>query len=85
MKKALDGRIPIDAMAGLAVLLRLPPQVNDRELARNAEAVGLAPIALSPWYSYPDERHSGLLLGITNISEEKLPEPRMRLEELIDL
>ena len=85
VKKALDGRIPVDAMAGLAVLLRLPPQVNDREIARNAAAVGLAPVALSPWYSYPDERHRGLLLGITNISEEKLPEHRMRLEELIDL
>jgi GntR family transcriptional regulator / MocR family aminotransferase len=85
VKNALDGRIPVDAMAGLAVLLRLPPQVDDRELARNAAAVGLAPVALSPWYSYPDERHSGLLLGITNISEEKLPEHLMRLEELIDL
>ena len=85
VKKALDRRIAVDAMAGLAVLLRLPPQVDDRDLVRRAAAVSLAPVALSPWYSHPDEHHTGLLLGITNISEEKLPEHCAELEELIGI
>jgi GntR family transcriptional regulator/MocR family aminotransferase len=85
VKKALDRRIAVDAMAGLAVLIRLPPQVDDRDLVRRAAAVSLAPVALSLWYSHPDEHHTGLLLGITNIGEEKLPEHCAELEELIGL
>ncbi|MBY0441343.1 MAG: PLP-dependent aminotransferase family protein [Mycobacteriaceae bacterium] len=84
VKKTIEGRVSVDAMAGLAILLRLPPGTDDRELARRAVGVGLAPVALSPWYSSPDAHHVGLLLGITNISEEKLPEHCALLEQLID-
>jgi GntR family transcriptional regulator / MocR family aminotransferase len=83
VKNALDGHIPVEAMAGLALLLRLPGDIDDREVARSAAAAGLAPVALSPWYSRPDHRHQGLLLGITNITEDKLGYHCALLEQLI--
>ncbi|MDH6196041.1 GntR family transcriptional regulator/MocR family aminotransferase [Mycobacterium frederiksbergense] len=83
VKSALDGRIPVEAMAGLALILRLPGGAHDREVARHAAAAGLAPVALSPWYSRPDHRHQGLLLGITNITEDKVVDHCALLNKLI--
>ncbi|MGA8329663.1 MAG: PLP-dependent aminotransferase family protein, partial [Mycobacterium sp.] len=83
VKDTLDGRIPVEAMAGLALLLRLPGDVDDREVARSAAAAGLAPVALSSWYSRPGHSHQGLLLGITNITEDKLSHHCALLEQLI--
>lgn len=83
VKEAFEGTMPVDAMAGLAVLLRLPDGSDDKEIAVRAAAEGLAPGALSAWYSRRDRTERGLLLGITNIAESKLAEHCARLEELI--
>ncbi|ANN77530.1 PLP-dependent aminotransferase family protein [Bordetella flabilis] len=70
------------AMAGLAVRLTLPPGTDDVDIARRALAQGLAPVALSPWYvSAPAQ--PGLLLGVSNVSEDTLAMDCERLLGLI--
>lgn len=55
--------------AGLAVLLRLPPGLDDVALALQARPHGLAPVPLSPWYVDPQPHHAGLVLGVANVPE----------------
>ena len=59
-------------MAGLAVLMRLGPDVDDVLLAKQAIGRGLAPTPLSPWYMDAGRRTPGLLLGVTNLTERNL-------------
>lgn len=56
---------------GLALLLRLPPGLSDLDLAHEARAHGLAPVPLSVWYAQPGPEHMGLLLGVTNVREDR--------------
>ncbi|MGN2249225.1 PLP-dependent aminotransferase family protein [Frateuria sp. GZRe14] len=70
-------------IGGLAVLLRLPDQIPDIEVAREARAWGLAPEPLSPWFQPGGVRQSGLLLGIATTDEAALPSACDRLHELI--
>jgi GntR family transcriptional regulator/MocR family aminotransferase len=73
--------ITIQATAGMAVVARLCDAADDVEIARHALKFGLAPVPLSPWYvQSPLPR--GLLLGVTNVSEERLAADCHRLAEL---
>lgn len=84
VKASMGERFPIDAMAGLAVLLDLPAGTDDRLIAEHAMSSGMAPVALSSWYARSYGRRSGLLLGITNIDRDRLDEHCAALGRLID-
>lgn len=68
---ALERLGAVHAPAALGVLLQLPPGVSDVELARRAHSLGLRPSALSGWYAGPAPAQGGLLLGVTNVPEER--------------
>ena len=73
LAEALKSRGVADvANAGLAVLIRLPAGTRDNELVERCRQAGLAPAALSVWYAAPGREASGLLLGITNVTDDKL-------------
>lgn len=65
--------------AGLAILLRLPDDVRDTEVAAQANAAGLSPSPLSWWYARPQPDYGGLLLGVTNLREERIADYCKRL------
>ena len=70
------------SIGGLAVRLDLPEDVDDRAVAADALAQGMAPVPLSMWYAEPPRR-SGLLLGVTNLVERRLASDCDRLLELL--
>ncbi|WP_132908802.1 hypothetical protein [Sphingomonas sp. BK235] len=71
-----------EAMAGLALSLFLPDDVDDLALATAAAELGLAPMPLSPWYAGMAKKR-GLLLSVTNLTEEVMPEASRRLADLV--
>jgi GntR family transcriptional regulator / MocR family aminotransferase len=73
--------IKVQATAGLAVVILLPEFASDVDIALRALQFGLAPAPLSPWYIQPP-RQQGLLLGVTNLNERRLPADCRRLVEL---
>jgi GntR family transcriptional regulator/MocR family aminotransferase len=76
--------IRVQATAGLAVVILLPESASDVDVASRALQAGLAPTPLSPWYTRPS-RQQGLLLGVTNLDERRLPADCRRLLELVRL
>jgi GntR family transcriptional regulator/MocR family aminotransferase len=71
----------VEATAGLVVVILLPGFASDVDVALRALPFGLAPSPLSPWYMQsPSQR--GLLLGVTNLDERRLPADCRRLAEL---
>jgi GntR family transcriptional regulator / MocR family aminotransferase len=78
---ALDS-IKVQATAGLAVVILLPEPRSDVDIASRALQFGLAPAPLSPWYMQPS-RQQGLLLGVTNLNEQRLKADCRRLLELV--
>jgi GntR family transcriptional regulator/MocR family aminotransferase len=73
--------IKVQATAGLAVVLLLPEFASDVDIALRALQCGLAPAPLSPW-CVQSPRQQGLLLGVTNLNERRLPQDCRRLLEL---
>jgi GntR family transcriptional regulator / MocR family aminotransferase len=71
----------VQATAGLAVVILLPEFASDVDIALRALQFGLAPAPLSPWYTQ-SPRQQGLLLGVTNLNERRLPADCRRLSEL---
>lgn len=82
-KKFGDSVAGVEAMAGLGVLLRLPEGTDDRQIAREALSLGLAPTALSSWYKEPRPTDTGLVLSVTNLQEKRLAHYCAELEKLI--
>jgi GntR family transcriptional regulator/MocR family aminotransferase len=72
-----------EAMAGLALVLRLPPGTDDVAIVRKALEHGLAPAALSRWYATDALRAPGLLLGVTNLAEPGIQRACDRLKALV--
>lgn len=71
-------------MAGLSLLLTLPDGADDVRIAEAAEALDLAPAPLSTWYTDNNGKEkSGLLLGVTNLSDAVLESSCRHLEALI--
>jgi GntR family transcriptional regulator/MocR family aminotransferase len=64
-------------------VLRLADGVDDKTIAREAYAYGLAPAPLSRWYCTDSTRRSGLLLGVATTIEWQLPNNCDRLHYLI--
>jgi GntR family transcriptional regulator / MocR family aminotransferase len=85
LQRALETSDADKAMAGLALLLRLPDGMDDRAIADHAIEFGLAPAPLSPWYANSSIAHSGLLLGITNLPEKGLDAYCNRLKQLAEM
>ena len=81
LDKVARGAVKVKATAGLAVVIELPQSVSDTEIALRALPFGLAPSALSPWYTQP-AKQQGLLLGVTNINEDRVLADCRRLIEL---
>ena len=71
MGAAFDRLGATHAPAALGVLLQLPPGVNDVEVAARARSLGMTPSALSGWYAGAAPATGGLLLGVTNVPEDK--------------
>lgn len=55
---------------GLALVIGLPEAVDDAAIVCRARAVGLAPSPLSSWYAGKPRSRPGLLLGVTNITQQ---------------
>lgn len=73
--------LKVEATAGMAVVVSLPPSIADVDVSRRALAVGLAPAPLSRWYVRPAPQQ-GLLLCVTNLEARSLPDDCRRLAEL---
>jgi GntR family transcriptional regulator/MocR family aminotransferase len=71
----------VEATAGLSVVTLLPASASDVDIASRALPFGLAPTPLSPW-SMQSPPLRGLLLGVTNIDERRLPADCRRLAQL---
>jgi GntR family transcriptional regulator/MocR family aminotransferase len=71
----------VEATAGLAVVTLLPKSASDVDVAVRALPFGLAPAPLSPWYMRSPARQ-GLLLGVTNVNERRLPADCRRLADM---
>lgn len=73
-----------DAMAGLAVLTRLPAGTDDVALCRMALKAGINPAPLSSWYTREAGEHAGLLLGVTNLDRANLHTACAALKTLLE-
>jgi GntR family transcriptional regulator/MocR family aminotransferase len=82
LKETASDSIKVQATAGLAVVILLPATASDVDVASRALPFGLAPAPLSPWYMQSPRQQQGLLLGVTNLSERRLPADCRRLLEL---
>jgi len=69
--------------AGLAIILQLPPGTDDVAIARCGPELGIAPTPLSPWYSDAERRRPGLLLSITNLTDELIEPACATLRQLL--
>jgi GntR family transcriptional regulator/MocR family aminotransferase len=70
----------VEATAGMAIVISLPPSISDVDVSSRALAVGLGPAPLSPWYVRSPR--PGLLLGVTNVDGRRLPDDCRRLADL---
>lgn len=73
---------PVEAMAGLAVLVRLPEGADDIGIVRQAIGFDMMPRALSRWHATKAAR-PGLLLSVTNATGPGLGKACAKLCELI--
>lgn len=81
LKELASDALTVEATAGLAVVTLLPQSASDVDVALRALPFGLAPAPLSPWYAQSPARQ-GLLLGVTNLNERRLPADCRRLSDL---
>ncbi len=58
--------------AGLHLVASLPGHINDRQLAHDALAAGIATRPLSGYYSHTDQATRGLLLGYACVQDEDI-------------
>lgn len=79
------GRLGVDNAlpAALSVLVPLPDGVNEQALIEEAQAAGLGPAPLSPWFAEATRSRSGLLLGVANVLERRIERDCSRLLALI--
>lgn len=68
----------------LSVVLPLPAGTDDRAIAREALAWGMAPSPLSAWYQRDELRQYGLVLGVTNMPRDGFEPCAIKLRQLVD-
>ena len=83
LRAALSVRGYTTHLGGLALLLRMPEGTDDVAIAAEARAEGLAPGALSSWFSPAGPKESGLLLGVATAREDRIDDACERLHRLI--
>lgn len=66
---SIGDQLPVDAVSGLAVNIRLPAGTDDKALACTAHELGIAPAPMSAWHDDPSTAPSGLMLSVTNLRE----------------
>jgi GntR family transcriptional regulator/MocR family aminotransferase len=81
LREMASDSIKVQATAGLAVVTLLPEFISDVDIALRALQFGLSPAPLSPW-CMQSPLQQGLLLGVTNLNERRLPADCRRLLEL---
>ena len=81
LEEVASDSMKVQATAGLAVVTLLPKFASDVDIALRALPFGLAPAPLSPWYMQSPPQQ-GLMLGVTNLNERRLPADCRRLVEL---
>jgi GntR family transcriptional regulator/MocR family aminotransferase len=81
LREVASETMTVQSTAGLAVVTLLPPSASDIDIALRALPFGLSPTPLSPW-SMQSPPLRGLLLGVTNLNERRLPADCRRLVEL---
>ena len=74
--------LKVKATTGLAVAILLPEFASDVTVASRALSFGLAPSPLSPWYTHSAPQQ-GLLLGVTNLNEQRVYSACHTLAELV--
>lgn len=79
------GRLGVDNAlpAALSVLVPLPNGFDEQRLIEEAQAAGLGPAPLSPWFAAATRSRSGLLLGIANVLERRVERDCSRLLAMI--
>jgi GntR family transcriptional regulator/MocR family aminotransferase len=82
LSEVASNSLRVTATAGLAVVAQLPASASDVSVATRALSFGLSPGALSRWYMQPAPQQA-LLLGVTNLNEQRLPAECHRLAELV--
>lgn len=82
LREVASNSLRVTATPGLAVLIHLPEFASDVTVASRALSFGLAPCPLSPWHMQSASQQ-GLLLGVTNLNEQRLPAECHRLAELV--
>ncbi len=83
LKTCLGADFGVDAFAGLAVLLTLPPGSDDAAMAERAITLGIAPAPLSRWSSKGALADPGFLLGVTNLRPANLEKACASLKQLL--
>lgn len=83
LRDRLGQKIAIEAMSGLAIKIKLPHRIDDVALARSVLSQGIAPMPLSLWWSAPERREPGFLLGVTNLRPKVLDKACTTLERAI--
>ncbi|CAM4029092.1 Histidinol-phosphate aminotransferase [Bordetella tumbae] len=73
----------LGGQGGLHLTVRLPPEIQDRQLAAAARQAGMAPSALSAFALQPTAEDNGLVLGYGNTSADLFEPLIKRLTMLI--
>lgn len=84
LRSSLPGLTIRGAAAGMQLLLTLPDEVDDVEIADAARSRGIGVSALSPLHLAP-QPHRGLLLGYGRLPEPSIPEAVAALSAVIDM
>lgn len=72
--ECLDAHRNSHVVAGLSAVVRLRTGLRDTDVAEAARAMGLFPMPLSSWYCKASEAEHGLVLGVTNLIESRIPQ-----------
>jgi GntR family transcriptional regulator / MocR family aminotransferase len=81
-----ENRLTVQLQAGCMHLIgRIPTLKDDRGLVASAKSRGLAPAALSWWYTDREPTEHGLLLSFTNITPANALDVAMRLRRAAEL
>jgi GntR family transcriptional regulator / MocR family aminotransferase len=80
----LSETFPVIVGSGLGFVACLPEAANDQLLVSKARALGLAPSALSPWYTNFSDARKGLILSITNLRMDNMSDAFSALNYVIE-